>query len=239
MGELSGDGYLGASTLWMSCVSRVTLSLGTMSKNRRHLAGTYLYMSGKLEGRALSLRKQMCMAYVKWKAFLYEEDKLNFVELAKRWRKEEARVGTKRTIVEKRARQHFWKVAKHKKLAPSREGARDYAQKQFEEGVGIHSPENRALNSERGREGRRIQTETLTSPNIKEWVITTPEGVEFRVRGMNRWCEANGVDKRNLHKTALLPNRTAKGYKLRRFDPDLDAGIPWENEVRETDQRED
>jgi len=159
-----------------------------------------------------------------------------WVYLAVEFRKTEGRVGSlKRTKLEKLARKHFGLMRHQLGCVPSHKAAREFAQGQYERGEGIHSPEEQALRSVRMKENWKKWKENGTEPRGLEWVITTQDGLEFRIRNMRRWCRENDMHHRNLHATAIKNDKWSKGHRCRKYDPLLDSHIPWEHEVRETE----
>ena len=88
---------------------------------RKPLTGAYKHLLMRLEGANLSIRKQMCLAYLKWRYTQKHEDKAAMVALAKEFRKREGRQGKlHRTIIEKRIRKFFREVKKMDGLEVSR-----------------------------------------------------------------------------------------------------------------------
>ena len=178
---------------------------------------TYYFVRDKLAGTNPSIRKRFCLAYLRWAAECRPAFKEDVVELAKEWRKVEKRVGDKRTKIEKVARKFFRQITRKKNNAASREAASEFASEQVKNKTGVHAPEFAE---------RRLELLKACSRNKGKgfwWVITAPDGTEFVVRSMANWAKENGIDKRNLHKTAVKPNYTAKGYRCRKFNPDVDT----------------
>ena len=203
------------------------------------LTGAYNHLVMRLEGKDVSIRKQMCLAYLRWRYTSKFADKEKMVELAKKFRKEEGRVGRiHRTVIEKRIRKYFREVKKHQGLAASREAAREYAKGQRDRGEGIHTPEELELKKQRWKEVRRKQTATNNEPRAKVWVVTDPEGNEFRVKGLRRWQKDNGFGETgDLVATATRPwyKPTVKGYKVRHYDPTKDSHVPWDENYKPKD----
>jgi hypothetical protein len=205
---------------------------------RRPIEHTFLILQKRFPDRSvLSIRKQACMAYLEWKTRHIEKYKREWVDLTVEFRKIEGRIGSKRTKLEKLSRGHFRSRRQLKGNEASREAARAFAQKQYEEGTGIHSPENVALNRERAAANRKKQIEENRSPNTKDWVITCKEGGEYIIRNLRAFCREHDINYRNLHFTAVS-NWWAKGFRARKYDPLTDSGIPTREEFekgRETD----
>ena len=208
---------------------------GTRSEGamRRTVEESFLKLDKRYPDRSmLSIRKRMCIAYLEWKVRRYKPFKMVWVYLAVEFRKSEGRVGSlKRTKLEKLARKHFALMRHQLGCAPSHEAAREFAQGQYERGEGIHSPEQRALHSEMMKKHWKKWIAEGREPRAVDWVITKKDGTEFRIRNMQRWCRENGVHARNLHSTAVKPDKWCTGYRCRKFDPLLDADIPWESEL--------
>lgn len=178
----------------------------------------------------LSLRKRLCLAYLAWRLYGKRHDQEALVDLAKEFRKLPGRRGSNRTPVEKEARKHFRAVKKHRGLAVSREAARECALGQRDRGEGIHTPEELELKKLRWKEVRRKQSETRNEPNARIWVITDPQGNEFRVKSLMRWQRENGFSATgNLVATATRPweKPTYRGYKARHYDEAVDGDVPW------------
>jgi hypothetical protein len=177
----------------------------------------------------------MCLSYLKWRYTKKFEDKKQMVELAKEFRKQEGRQGKlHRTIIEKRIRKFFREVKKMNGLEASRVAAKDYAKGQRDRGEGIHSPEELELKKQRWKEVRAKQSASGNEPNAMVWVVTDPDGKEFLVKSLSRFCRDMGFNNKGLHATANRPweKETYEGYKARHYDPLLDVGIPWNEKYK-------
>lgn len=206
--------------------------------NRVPPAGCYKLLLQRLgDVDSLSLRKRMCLAFLAWKLYGKRHDQETLVDLAKEFRKLPGRRGSVRTPVEKEARKHFRAVKKHRGLAVSREAARKCAEGQRDRGEGIHTAEELELKKQRWKEVRRKQSETRNEPNAKLWVVTDPEGNEFRVKGLCRWSKDNGLTSANMHATANRPWKFPrhKGYKARHYNEELDSHVPWDERYKPKD----
>ena len=179
----------------------------------------------------VSFRKRMCLAYLEWKTRRYESYMWEWVELTVQFRKVECRHGMHRTKLEKLARKNFKARRQRVGNEASKIGARAFALKQMEEKTGIHDPERAKLRSEIAREARAKQEAEGRSPRALDWVITTKDGREFRVTNLRGWCREKGIIHRNVHVTAVKPGTWAYGYRCRKFDPELDAHVPWESDL--------
>ena len=188
----------------------------------------------------LSLRKRMCLAYLAWKLYGKRKDQEDLVDLAKEFRKLPGRRGSNRTPVEKEARKHFRAVKKHRGLAVSREAARKCAEGQRDRGEGIHTPEELELKKQRWKEVRAKQTATRNEANAKLWVVTDPEGNEFRIKSLTGWSKENGLSYSPMHATANRPWKFPhyKGYKARHYNEELDSHVPWDERYKPKDWHE-
>ena len=200
--------------------------------SHRPIEAAYWRMKDRLpDPSTLSIRKQMCLAYIEWRVRHLEDLKRIWVDLAVEFRKKEGRVGMKRTRLEKLARQHFTQRRMFVKNSRSREAATEFARKQFEEGTGIHSPEQIALKSERSKKQMQRLIAENRKPGTLDWVITRQsDGAVFRYRNLSMFCRENNINYRNLHVTAIHP-WWAFGYRARKFDPVTDSEIPWLHEL--------
>jgi hypothetical protein len=190
---------------------------------RRPLVDTYLKVKTFLETQEnLSIRKQFCLQFLKWCYTAKKEDRDEFVELSKEFRKLEQKVGSTRTFLERKARRLYWKIAKHKKLEPSRKGAKEWCEKSQEKQIGIFSPEYKANLSEKNRIIRMTAWENDRGPHIMDWILTSPTGETFKIRNLSRWCRENNFDSGNMSKTSIYPGRTCKGWKAQKYSPDMD-----------------
>jgi len=196
---------------------------GAICDMRRPVHETYRKLSESLgEPSELSLRKQLCLQFLKWGVTLRKEDKSLFVELAKLWRKEEGKVGSHRTLLERKARKLFPKENKRKKLAPCREGARKHGLMQKEEGIGIHSPgmteEERKASRQKAYEAKAEKdnfTRTL------DWIVhEIATGRSFKVRNLTRFCRENGLDGAHMRNTAYGVRKQHKGWRAERYSPE-------------------
>jgi hypothetical protein len=173
-------------------------------------------------GTELSLRKQFCLQYLKWGVTLLDEDRDAFVDMAKRWRKEDKRAGKHRTLLERKARKLFRKVAKLRKLAPSREGAVRWGNYSKEEGIGFHSPENWAKMAERNRKIAQLRKENNTHFACN-WIVYSPTGEVYRVRGLPELCKKYGLDNHHLGATHRIPGKKHKGWRAEKLSDDWES----------------
>jgi hypothetical protein len=176
----------------------------------------------------------MCLAYLEWKTRRYDSYLWQWVEITVQFRKVECRQGMHRTTLEKMARKHFKGRRQRVGNAASREGARAFALKQMKEKTGIHDPERAKLRSETSKANRAKMEAEGRNPRALDWVITCKEdGREFRITNLRGWCRKRDLIHRNVHVTAVKPGVWAYGYRCRKFDPELDAHVPWECELND------
>ena len=194
-------------------------------------AATYNFLCDRLQPEETrSLRKRLCLAFLSWVLNRKREDQYALVDLAKEFRRLPGRRGSKRTLVEKEARKHFRAVQTHRGLEASRQAARECAKGQRDRGEGIHSPEELELKKQRWKEVRRKQTETRNEASAKVWVITDPDGNEFRIKSMARWGRENNFPGyKGLGTTATKPwqIKSVKGYRARHYNEAVDGDVPW------------
>ena len=191
---------------------------------KRSIGATYLKLSAKLgEPSELSLRKQFCLQYLKWGVSTRREDKEKFVELAKLWRKEKGRVGSYRTLLERKARKLFQQVRKHKRLAPSREGAREHGLMQKEQGIGIHDPARAEKRKESSRIALKARFEQNAHPCMMDWIVhNVATGESFKITNLRKFCRENNLDMRNMWRAVSKPGRTCKGWRVERYSEEWD-----------------
>ena len=204
-----------------------------LSRMRLPIETAYWRMKSRFEDwTQVSFRKQMCLAYLEWKTRRYDSYLWAWVELAVQFRKVECRQGMHRTKLEKLARKHFKGRRQRVGNEASKIGARAFALKQVEEKTGIHDPERVKKNSEVAKAAHQKRVAEGRNPRALDWVITCKEdGREFRITNLVGWCREKGIIHRNVHVTAVKPNAWAYGYRCRKFDPELDAHVQWENEM--------
>jgi hypothetical protein len=191
---------------------------------RRPIGETYLLLSKRLgEPTELSLRKQFCLQYLKWGFSTESDDKELFVDLAKLWRKEAGRVGSHRTLLERKARKLFRQVRKHKNLGRSREGARQHGLMQKEQGIGIHDPALAAERKQRSLHALKIRAEKNAHPNMKDWIVHhVPTGQSFKITNLRKFCRDNDLDMRNMWRTVRDPKAICKGWRAERYSDEWD-----------------
>ncbi len=199
---------------------------------RRPIEATFLILQKRYPDRSvLSTRKQFCMAYLEWKTRGYQSLRQPWVDLAVALRKGENKVGGKRSKLEKLARRYFQDRRRHIGCAPSREAAREHGLMQKEQKIGIHTDEAREKQREIAREWIRKRGEENNHPGVRDWVITSKEtGGQYIIRNLRAFCREYDINYRNLHFTAVEPQRWAKGFRARKYDPLTDGNIPTREE---------
>lgn len=192
---------------------------------RRSIGETYLLLSKRLgEPTELPLRKQFCLQYLKWGFSTRDEDKIEFVELSKLWRKETGRVGSHRTLLERKARKLFQQVRRHKNLAASREGARKHAEMQTNQGIGIHASVSAETRKEWSQNAIKARKEKNAEAFTMDWIVhNVVTGESFKITNLRKFCRDNNLDMRNMWRTVRVPGKTCKGWRAERYSKE------WEN----------
>ena len=171
------------------------------------------------------------MAYLEWKTRGHRKLKRPWVDLAVELRKGENKIGGKRTKLEKLARRHFQDRRRHIGCEPSRDAAKEHGIMQRDNKIGIHDEEAAKRRSEIARENFWKMYEEGRHPMVKDWVITYKvTGKQFIIRNLRDFCREHDINYRNLHFTAVEPNRWAKGFRARKFDELIDGDIPSREE---------
>ena len=187
----------------------VTLTLG-------HIVGKYLKKGEPLE--SLSLRKQMCIAYLTWVIRKHKKFGYVFYDLAQRFRKEECRIGGKRTKIEKIARK-FLSVKRDDKYRESRKpGGSVQAKNLVRERKGFLAPDKYEEHLRKLKEGvyHRLQKRTQT------WVVYPPEGDPILVTNLGSFCEEHNLHRSTMNATATRPwqRKHHKGWRVEKYDPE-------------------
>lgn len=186
---------------------------------RRSLQVTYRKLSEALgEPTALSMRKQVCLQFLKWASSTRREDKEAFVEVIKRWRKEDNKIGQHRTLLERKARKLFRKVTVRKNRAGAREAAREHGLMQKEQGIGIHDP---AVLAERRREialnAVKVRQEKNAHSSMMDWLVhNVATGETQKITNLRKFCRDNDLDMRHAWR-AVKTGGTHKGWKIERY----------------------
>jgi len=189
---------------------------------KRALSRTYFLLCQRYpDWSVLSVRKQFCLTFLKWAYTKKREDKFKVVELAKEFRKEPGRVGSHRTILEKKARKFFKEEKKIRSRAPQRKAASEFAKKLVAEKRGHNgkTPEQQKEVSEKGLAALR---EKGMDSAACDWIMYPPEGEPFRVRNMRKFCRENGLDQGHLSKTASLQRKHHKGWRAEKVCDEWD-----------------
>ena len=191
---------------------------------RRHLVDTYHKVNNYFSTQEnLSVRKRMCLQYLKWGITAKPAERDLFVELAKELRITEMKIGQARTLLERKARKLFWKVAKRKKLEPARRASSEHSKKAAAEKKGMFSPDfDRVAHN---RRVRKEQDEQRRTPNIQTWLVTSPSGETFLVHYLKEFCLEHNLDRVALCKSSIHPNRTSKGWRAKKYSKEFDEGF--------------
>jgi len=98
---------------------------------------------------------------------------------------------------------------------------------QKEQKIGIHADGAKERQREIVKEWMRKRGEENNHPGVRDWVITSKEtGKQFVIRNLTAFCREHSINYRNLHFTAVEPQRWAKGFRARKYDPLTDENIP-------------
>jgi len=191
---------------------------------RRHLVDTYHKINNNFKTKShLSARKRMCLQYLKWGVTAKVAERDLFVELAKELRIAEMKIGQPRTLLEKKARKLFWKVAKRKKLEPARRASSEHSKKAAAEKTGMFSPD-----FDRVGHNRRVRAQQITqrkNPNTLTWLLTSPTGEMFIVEQLQDFCKEHNLDHTSVTKSSIYPGKTVKGWKAKKYSADFDEGF--------------
>lgn len=190
--------------------------------------GTYLQMKYPLihpyrkfeallsKGEELSLRKRFCWAFIRWGFTSDMEAKIEFVQLAKEFRK--GRIGEHRTLLERKARKLYRSVRNYLNHESTRQKAREWGYKSKAEGIGVHAPEYKAKLAEHNKRIRQILTETIGSSSSKYWIVHSPEGEVFHIRNLRAFCREHGLTRSPMHYTSRKPGKTFRGWRCIKVD---------------------
>lgn len=189
----------------------------------RPVTHTYQFIRQKLAFcPPMSTRKRMCLSYLRWVAMMRREDRHKFVELAKLWRKEDARIGSPRTLLEKKARRMFAKVRKETNREKAIPTHRSVGRKNKRQRTGIHSPEWQASIQERNEALTRHRLKHHSDSNAHYWKIIPPEGEPFIILNLRKFCREHNLNSSHMCQTAMIPPRrkTHKGWRAEKYDPE-------------------
>ena len=194
----------------------------------RPVSHTYHYMRGQLSScPSYNTRKRMCLAYLRWVATTKKEDRHKFVELAKLWRKQEARIGSSRTLIEKKARRMFAKVRKEANRDQALKAHQSSGKNLKKQLKGIHSPEWQQHIKERNQKLTEHRLAHHSDSNAHYWRIIPPEGEPFIILNLKKFCKEHNLNDSHMCQTAMIPPRrkTHKGWRAEKYDP------AWDNYV--------
>lgn len=185
----------------------------------RPVVDTFAYLRHKYPENTWdqrTLRKQVCLQYVKWMVYPTKENKHLLIEKVKEWRKgEEGRVGGRRSILEKLSRKFFKECKIEKNNEEAKESQGPSARRQLEQGTGRHTPELRALygTTEYGK-WMRSQWKNKMGP-ARHWWVFSPDGQVFEVYNLAEFGRQRGLDGSRIGRTARNPGWTYKGWRAR------------------------
>lgn len=152
---------------------------------------------------------------MKWGVTGKTQDRDEFVDLVKLWRKD-GRAGLNRTLLEKKARKFFKRIRKHKNLGASRKAAKEHGEMQKENKIGFHSDEWKERHREIAKMGAEAMKKKGRKPTRYYIVENTKTGEKFRIDKFMQFCEDYNLDPRNLNRVMRLGG-TCKGWKIERF----------------------
>jgi hypothetical protein len=188
----------------------VTLTLG-------HIVRKYLKKGTSIE--SLSLRKQMCIAYLKWASRKQKKFGYEFYDLAQRFRKEENRIGGKRTKIEKIGRK-FLSVKRKDKFKETRKpGGRVQGKNLVRQRKGFLAPDKY---EEHLRNLKAAAYHKFRGSTLQTWVVYPPEGDPILVKNIALFCEENNLQRNLMIATATRPwqRRHHKGWRAEKYDPE-------------------
>ncbi len=165
----------------------------------------------------------MCLQYLKWGVTAKPAERDLFVELAKELRITEMKIGQARTLLEKKARKLFKKVARRKKLEPARIASSEHSKRAFAEKKGMFSPDfDRVAHN---RKIREQQIATRKNPNTLTWLVTSPTGEIFVVEQLKDFCKEHNLDHTLMCKSSIHPNRHSKGWRAKKYSKEFDEEV--------------
>jgi hypothetical protein len=185
---------------------------------RRTIPHTYEIISRKLRKTGeLSIRKQVCLQYLKWGTTKKRDDRIKFVDLTLHWRKKEKKVGSMhRTILEKKARRLIPQVRKDKGKIKQAENGRKTGNLTKKLQIGVHSPEQvksklQYLNSRK-------------DGGAHYWIVYPPDGEPMKIYNLRAFCREHGLRQNHMVATAVNPYRRKhhKGWRAEKWDPTWD-----------------
>lgn len=183
-----------------------------------------------LAGNEMSPRKMVCYRFLRWVYSGDRDDKDAFIAELKSWRKIERRIGGHRTVLERHGRKLFKENWKRDRYTNSRKAASEYGKWAAANGIGIHSPENKARNSEHTRARlAKEKAEGKRNNKAKDWIVHSPDGEVFRVVGLRQISAQYGLDHRTLNSTKNKPGKTHKGWWVEPVNTEFEQldGLPY------------
>lgn len=189
----------------------------------RPLVMTHHLMEERYERlNIVSLRKKLCLLYVRWGAFADKKAKLEFVELSKVWRKEENKYGMKRTKLERIARRLYQWARKQKSINLHRQQKSEAGKAAKASKRGIHVKDNGELEKKRREGEKKFREEHRATRKRmgKSWIVVSPEGEVQHIHNLQQFCDENGLCQRHMSCTARIPGAHHKGWRAQHWDPD-------------------
>jgi len=189
---------------------------------KRPIAETYIRVTrGLSKNPEISMRKQVCVAYLLWSVRKRKEDLRKFVEITVNWRKTEGKVGYCRTKLEKIARRLFPEIKKQKRSARFTENSKEIGERNLKQGRGWCAPEKLKGGRERMLRARAMGDKNGTRTTGAWWIIFPPEGEPFKIRNLTAFCRENGLSPHDMKNTANNPakGRHHKGWRAEHWDP--------------------
>jgi hypothetical protein len=186
-----------------------------VSPMKRPISHTYLFLTKKFKKcEKISLRKQVCLQYLRWGMTKYRDDRIKFVDLAILWRKEERKLGSiHRTLIEKKARLLIPQVRKDKNSIRQVKVARKVGLLTHKLKIGVHSPEQVESKIKYLLQNRKVTAHW--------WIVYPPEGEPMKIYNLKAFCREHGLRQNHMVATAVNPSgrKYHKGWRAEKWDP--------------------
>lgn len=194
----------------------------------RPICDTYFYLLEKYPKDtwdSLSWRKQICLGFLEWMTFPDRKELVDpLVEKVKAWRKKEKRVGGKRSLLERQFRKKLFRKHTKERNYKNRPTRCDEGNRQVKNKTGMFTPERFAERCDPNSDfhKRRVEKMKARPPGSKglDWIVTSPWGDVYHVKGLQTICEENGLDASHLSKTAKHAELYHRGWKARKKNLD-------------------
>ena len=198
---------------------------------QRHIAKTYQMVFERMLPfwHELSVRKQVCLLYIRFRYNATDEDRDAFVAAIKDWRKRDKRIGRHRTLLERLARKLYKQFNKIQAMAPSRAAAAEWGKWSAENQVGVHDPAKKEEISRKKSEAQRANSAEDNNNSTRDWVVITPEGRRIRIRNLTKFCKDNGLNVWRMSVSAKYPEQRhhSKGWRAERWHEGLKHFQDW------------